>query len=96
MYNILVISNFKKYTFCQYLIQETESVLAENTKTETAPQYSGDDGLPQGGGKICKALHQYSKGKISSENMDVIMEIGHGCMVTRNYFYQRYGASKVL
>lgn len=46
--------------------------------------------------KICKALHQYSKGKISSENMDVLMEIGHGCMVTKNYIYQRYGGIKSL
>lgn len=69
---------------------------AENTKTETAPQYSSDDGLPQGGGKICKAVHQYSKGKISSEDMDVLMDIGHGCMVVRNYIYQRYGGIKSL
>lgn len=75
---------------------EAESVSAENTKIETASQYSGDDGLPQGGGKICKAVHQYSKGKISSENMDVLMDIGHGCMVVRNYIYQRYGGIKSL
>lgn len=68
----------------------------ENTKTVTAPQYSGDSGLPQSGGKICKAVHQYSKGKISSENMDVLMDIGHGCMVTRNYIYQKYGGIKSL
>ncbi|MEZ3518131.1 MAG: transposase [Lachnospiraceae bacterium] len=69
---------------------------AENIKTETVPQYSGDDGLSQGGRKICKAIHQYSKGKISSENMDVLMDIGHGCMVVRNYIYQRYGGIKSL
>lgn len=46
--------------------------------------------------KICKALHQYSRGKISSENMDALMEIGHGCMVTKNYIYQRYGGIKSL
>ncbi len=46
--------------------------------------------------KICKAIHQYSKGKISNENMDVLMEIGHGCMVTKNYIYQRYGGIKSL
>ncbi len=46
--------------------------------------------------KICKAIHQYSKGKISSENMDTLMEIGHGCMVTKNYIYQRYGSIKSL
>jgi len=46
--------------------------------------------------KICKAIHQYSKGKISSENMNVLMEIGHGCMVTKNYIYQRYGSIKSL
>lgn len=60
---------------------------AENIKTETAPQ---------GGEKICKAVHQYSKGKISRENMDVLMEIGHGCMVAKNYIYQRYGGIKSL
>lgn len=69
---------------------------AENTKTKTAPQYSRDDGLPQSGGKICKTVHQYSKGKISCENMDTLMEIGHGCMVTRNYIYQKYGGIKSL
>ncbi len=69
---------------------------AENTKTEMPLQYNGDAGLSQGGRKICKAVHQYSKGKISSENMDVLMEIGHGCMVTRNYIYQRYGGIKSL
>ena len=69
---------------------------AENTKTETVPQHSGDAKLSQGGGKICKAVHQYSKRKISSENMDVLMELGHGCMVTRNYIYQKYGGIKSL
>ena len=69
---------------------------AENIKTETAQQYSADDALPQPGGKIGKSVHQYSKGKISSENMDVLMDIGHGCMVTRNYIYQRYGGIRSL
>lgn len=46
--------------------------------------------------KICKSIHQYSSEKISSENMDVLMEIGHGCMVTRNYIYQRYGGIRSL
>lgn len=69
---------------------------AENIKTKTAPQYSGDDGLLQSGEKICKAVHQYSKGKISSKNMDTLMEIGHGCMATRNYIYQKYGGIKSL
>lgn len=46
--------------------------------------------------KICKAIHQYSKGKISNENMNILMEIGHGCMVTKNYIYQRYGGIKSL
>lgn len=50
------------------------------------------EGMP----KICKSIHQYSSGKISSENMDILMEIGHGCMVTRNYIYQRYGGIKSL
>lgn len=69
---------------------------AKNKETETAPQYSGENGLSQGGGKICKAVHQYSKGKISSEDMDALAEIGHGCMVARNYIYQRYGGVKSL
>ena len=46
--------------------------------------------------KICKSIHQYSKGKISIENMDILMEIGHGCMVTKNYIYQRYGGIRSL
>lgn len=50
----------------------------------------------EGMSKICKSIHQYSKGKISSKNMDTLMEIGHGCMVTRNYIYQRYGGIKSL
>lgn len=69
---------------------------AENIKTETAQQYSVDDALTQHGGKIGKSVHQYSKGKISSENMDVLMDIGHGCMVTRNYIYQKYGGIRSL
>lgn len=28
--------------------------------------------------------------------MDALMEIGHGCMVTRNYIYQRYGGIRSL
>lgn len=46
--------------------------------------------------KICKSIHQYSRGKISSENMDMLMELGHACMVTKNYIYQRYGGIKSL
>lgn len=69
---------------------------AENKIIEAAPQYSGDDISPQSGGKICKAIHQYSKGKISNENMDVLMDIGHGCMVVKNYIYQKYGGIKSL
>lgn len=68
----------------------------KNAKIENVLQYSGDDRLSQGGEKICKAVHQYSKGKLSRENMDVLMEIGHGCMVARNYIYQRYGGIKSL
>lgn len=69
---------------------------AENTTTETAPQCGDGIRTPQGEGKICKAVHQYSKGKVSSENMAVLMEIGQGCMVTKNYIYQRYGGIKSL
>lgn len=69
---------------------------AENTETEVSPPYNGDTGLSQDNRKICKAVHQYSKGKISSENMRALMEIGHGCMVTKNYIYQKYGGIKNL
>ena len=64
------------------------------TRTDDWPleELTEKEGMP----KICKSIHQYSKGKISSENMDVLMEIGHGCMVTRNYIYQRYGGIKSL
>lgn len=65
-------------------------------KKETQAELSGEDRLYHNDQKICKALHQYSKGKISSEAMDVLMEIGHGCMVTRNYIYQRYGGIRSL
>lgn len=68
----------------------------ENTKTETVLQHGGAVRTPQDNGKMCKAVHQYSKGKVSSENMDALMEIGHGCMVARNYIYQRYGGIKSL
>lgn len=68
----------------------------KNAGAETASQYSGGDELPQDGRKICKAVHQYSKGKISSEDMDVLMDIGHGCMVVKNYIYQKYGGIKSL
>lgn len=66
-------------------------------KKETKAELPSNDVMPSNNGKkICKALHQYSKGKISSENMDVLMEIGHGCMVTKNYIYQRYGGVRSL
>lgn len=69
---------------------------AEITATKTAQLHGSDVGTPRGDGKICKAIHQYSKGKVSSENMAVLMEIGQGCMVTKNYIYQRYGGIKSL
>lgn len=67
------------------------------TEKGTRAELISNDVLPSlNGRKICKALHQYNKGKISSEDMDVLMEIGHGCMVTKNYIYQRYGGIKSL
>ena len=69
---------------------------AEKTKTGNLPQGSNGAWLPQGGEKMCKAVHQYSKGKVSSENMNVLMDIGHGCMVVKNYIYQKYGGIKSL
>ena len=68
----------------------------KNAGAETASQYSDGDELPRDGRKICKAVHQYSKGKISSEDMDVFMDIGHGCMVVKNYIYQKYGGIRSL
>ncbi len=50
---------------------------------ETALEYLSSDHK-----KICKSCH-YSKGKINSKDMDMLMEIGHGYMVARNYIYQR-------
>lgn len=91
----------KIYVFC-YLYQKIRMILNCKRK-EGMPEKETKAGLPSGdvmpfnnGKRICKALHQYSKGKISSENMDVLMEIGHGCMVTKNYIYQRYGSIKSL
>jgi len=46
--------------------------------------------------KICKAVHQYSNGKISREDMNHLLDIAHGCKVVRNYVYQRYGSIKSL
>lgn len=65
---------------------------AQSATSRSWEELTGKEGMP----KICKSIHQYSRGKIASENMDVLMEIGHGCMVTKNYIYQRYGGIKSL
>lgn len=46
--------------------------------------------------KICKAVHQYSSGKISREDMGRLLDIAHSCMVVRNYVFQRYGGIKSI
>lgn len=46
--------------------------------------------------KICKAIHQYSSGKISREDMDRLLDIAHDCMIVCNYVYQKYGGIKSL
>lgn len=52
---------------------------------------------PQTGGKkICKAVHQYSSGKISREDMDRLLDIARDCMTVCNYVYQKYGGIKSL
>lgn len=50
----------------------------------------------QDGKKICKAVHQYNSEKISSQDMDRLLDIAHDCMVVSNYVYQRYGGIKSL
>lgn len=59
-------------------------------KKETAAQ------LQTGGKKICKAVHQYSSGKMSREDMDQLLEIARDCMIVCNYVYQKYGGIKSL
>lgn len=52
---------------------------------------------PQTGGKkICKAVHQYSSGKMSREDMDRLLDIALSCRVVCNYVYQKYGGIKSL
>ncbi len=46
--------------------------------------------------KICKAIHQYSSGKISQEDMNRLLDIARSCMIVRNYVYQKYGGIKSL
>jgi len=46
--------------------------------------------------KICKTIHQYSKGPISQEDMLKLQEIGEGYRQVKNYVYQRYSGIKSL
>lgn len=46
--------------------------------------------------KLCKAIHQYSDGKIEQEDMNRLLDIAQNCMAVRNYVYQRYGGIKSL
>lgn len=46
--------------------------------------------------KICKAVHQYSSGKISADDMDMLLGIARDCMAVTNHVYQRYGGIKSL
>lgn len=57
-------------------------------KTSAQPQ--------TGGKKICKAIHQYSNGKIGREDMDRLLDIAQSCKVVCNYVYQKYGGIKSL
>lgn len=50
----------------------------------------------KGDNKICKAIHQYSDGKISGEDMERLLDIARSCRSVRNYVYQRYGGIKSL
>lgn len=43
------------------------------------------------GEKICRSVHQYSKGKIPDEDMEKLTGIAHDCMLVRNYVYRKYG-----
>jgi len=52
---------------------------------------------PQPGSKkICKAIHQYSKGEMSREDMDRLLEIARDCRTVRNFVYQKYGGIRSL
>lgn len=44
--------------------------------------------------KNCKAIHQYSSGKISREDMERLIDIARSCMIVRNHVYQKYGGIK--
>lgn len=41
--------------------------------------------------KICKTIHQYSRGPISREDMGKLEEIARDCRQVKNYVYTRYG-----
>ena len=40
--------------------------------------------------KICKTVHQYSKGTVSAGDMEKLQEIARDCQKVRNYVYTRY------
>ncbi|MCX4338616.1 MAG: zinc ribbon domain-containing protein [Lachnospiraceae bacterium] len=46
--------------------------------------------------KLCKAIHQYSDGKIDQEDMERLLDIARDCMTVRNCVYQKYGGIKSL
>ncbi len=46
------------------------------------------DGSPE---KVCKTIHQYSKGAILAEDMKKLQEIARDCQKVKNYVYARYG-----
>lgn len=48
------------------------------------------------GKKICKAIHQYSNGKVSGEDMERLLDIAQSCMIVSNYVFQKYGGIKSL
>ncbi|MCI8465476.1 MAG: transposase [Lachnospiraceae bacterium] len=48
-------------------------------------------GRPAVTGTLCKTVRQYSKGPISTENMEKLQEIAEAYSRVKNYVYDRYG-----
>jgi len=70
------------------LVSEQNGEWMAKKKTASAAQQNSE--------KICKAVHQYSSGKIKREDMDRLLDIARDCMTVSNYVFQRYGGIKGL
>ena len=46
--------------------------------------------------KLCKTVHQYSKGPVPEEDMQRLLEIAEDYKAVKNYVYTRFGGIKSL